>query len=69
MALTDSVLKSLLIFFSRVQCLNVNSVGDGVEQATLWKDEEVRQEGSSLLPSNFHLWVGDPLLHAECAPA
>lgn len=23
-------------------CLNANSVGDGVEQATLWKDEEVR---------------------------
>lgn len=33
---------TFLIFFSHLQCLNANSVGDGVEQATLWKDEEVR---------------------------
>lgn len=33
---------SLLIFLPHLQCLNANSVGDGVEQATLWKDEEVR---------------------------
>lgn len=32
---------SLLIFPPHLQCLNANSVGDGVEQATLWKDEEV----------------------------
>lgn len=42
LVLTCSVSKlkmSLFIFFSHVQCLNANSVGDGVEQATLWKDE------------------------------
>lgn len=53
------------VFLSCMQCLNANSVGDGVEQATLWKDEEVKQEGSVLLYSYFHLWPGDPLLHTS----
>lgn len=67
-----NVLFSLLLFLfftSCIQCLNANSVGDGVRQATLWEDEEVQQEGSTVLSSYYHLGPGDPLLLAGRAPA
>lgn len=62
-------LSPFLFFTSLIQFLNANSVGDGVEQATLWEDEEVQQEGPTLLFSHFLLGPGDPLLHIGGTPA
>lgn len=35
-------LSPFLFFILLLQCLNANSVGDGVEQATLREDEEIQ---------------------------
>lgn len=51
------------------QCLNANPEGDGVEQATLWKNEEVWKESPTLHLTYCYLGTGDSLLRTRCAPA
>lgn len=58
-----------LILLTPPQWLDVRSVGHGVQQATVWENEEVQQEGPVLLCSYFHPRPGDPLLHARRASA